>query len=135
MMRRAAVPALIIALATATGSQWRGASATEAEQAEATDGLGELRSGEAAPDERMAARQAELEAIRRTIEVSQRRQESLRAELEGVESDRAKLGAELIATAQRMRRTETRSALSKPGSTSCTPIRMGFAGSLRERRA
>ena len=57
-----------------------------------------------------AARQpavaTELEAIRRSIEVSEKRQEALRSDIAGIESDRAKLSADLIATAQRLMQTE-----------------------------
>ncbi|MCF1503668.1 peptidoglycan DD-metalloendopeptidase family protein [Afifella sp. H1R] len=55
---------------------------------------------------RRRARAAELEAVRRSIEVSKKRQEALRREIETVEADRAKLSSELIATAQRLRRAE-----------------------------
>ncbi|HWT31713.1 MAG TPA: peptidoglycan DD-metalloendopeptidase family protein, partial [Propylenella sp.] len=77
------------------------AVATEAEDLAA----GELR-GSSGAEERKSARQAELEAIRRSIEVSERRQNALREEIAELESDRAKLSADLIATAQRLRRSE-----------------------------
>ncbi|WP_224404820.1 peptidoglycan DD-metalloendopeptidase family protein [Afifella sp. IM 167] len=58
------------------------------------------------PEARAKARQAELEAIRRSISVSEKRQEQLRREIEAVEAGRAKLSGELISTAQRLRRAE-----------------------------
>jgi septal ring factor EnvC (AmiA/AmiB activator) len=67
--------------------------------------------------------------------VSQRRQESLRAELEGVESDRAKLGAELIATAQRIRRTEDEIRAVETRLDQLHANEDGIRSSLRERRA
>ncbi len=66
--------------------------------------MGDLRGG--AAEERKRVREAELEAIRRSIEVSQRRQAALREEMEGLERDRAGLSGELISTAQRLRETE-----------------------------
>lgn len=78
--------------------------ATEAAAPE--EALGELRGGDASPAERKQAREAELEAIRRSIEVSERRQSALRDEIEGLDKDTATLNADLIATAQRFRQTE-----------------------------
>lgn len=66
--------------------------------------MGDLR-GEAA-EERKRAREAELEAVRRSIEVSARRQDALREEIEGLERDRASLSEELLTTARRLRETE-----------------------------
>lgn len=57
--------------------------------------------------ERKRQRELELEAIRRSLTVSERRQEALRGEMQGIETDRAKLSTELIGTAQRLQRTET----------------------------
>ncbi len=66
--------------------------------------LGELRGVNAA--NRKQAREAELEAIRRSLEVSERRQAALRDEIDGLDQDRETLSADLIATAQRMRTAE-----------------------------
>jgi septal ring factor EnvC (AmiA/AmiB activator) len=83
---------------------WPAASAIETEQLDSVD---DMRAGAAASaDDRKHAREAELEAIRRSIEVSERRQNALRDEIAGLESDRARLRADLMATAQRLRRTE-----------------------------
>jgi septal ring factor EnvC (AmiA/AmiB activator) len=79
------------------------ARATENEQ---LDSVEELRGGAPSAEERKRARQAELDAIRRSIEVSERRQASLREEIEALEQDRASLTSDLIATADRMRRAE-----------------------------
>jgi septal ring factor EnvC (AmiA/AmiB activator) len=78
--------------------------ATEAPVPE--DAVGELRGGEGSAADRKQAREAELEAIRRSIEVSERRQAALREEIEGLEQDDATLSADLIATARRLRETE-----------------------------
>ncbi|MYZ48659.1 murein hydrolase activator EnvC family protein [Propylenella binzhouense] len=59
------------------------------------------------PEERRRLRQSELDSIRRSMVVSEKRQAALRAEIEGLETDRAKLSSDLIATAERMRRTES----------------------------
>jgi septal ring factor EnvC (AmiA/AmiB activator) len=80
-------------------------------EVEQPDAVGELRGGsdataEASAERRKQAREAELEAVRRSIEVSTRRQQALREEIGALESDREKLSADLIATAQRLRRTE-----------------------------
>ena len=56
--------------------------------------------------ERKQAREAELEAIRRSIEVSTRRQDALREEISSLDHDRQTLSADLIATAQRLRQAE-----------------------------
>ncbi len=61
---------------------------------------------EAAAGARKQAREAELEAIRRSMEVSERRQASLREEIEGIEQDRESIAADLLATAKRLRETE-----------------------------
>ncbi len=53
------------------------------------------------------ARVAELEAIRRAIDVSKSRQADLRTEISTIETDRDKLAADLIDTAERLRDTET----------------------------
>ena len=61
---------------------------------------------EARVAERKRAREEELQAIRRTIEVSQKRQAALRDDIAGIESDRARLSGELVATMQRLREAE-----------------------------
>jgi septal ring factor EnvC (AmiA/AmiB activator) len=76
--------------------------ATEVEEPGIVDDLGV----EISPAERKQAREAELEAIRRTIAVSERRQATLREEIEGLEQDQASLSADLIATGRRLRGTE-----------------------------
>jgi septal ring factor EnvC (AmiA/AmiB activator) len=60
----------------------------------------------ASAEARKQAREAELQAIRRSIEVSERRQASLRGEIEALDQDRETLGADLVATGQRLRATE-----------------------------
>jgi septal ring factor EnvC (AmiA/AmiB activator) len=91
---------VLLALVVA-GAAPRHAPAAETESG---DGLGELRGLTAA--EQKQAHEAELEAIRRSLEVSERRQAALRAEIEGLDQDRETLSADLIATAQRMRAAE-----------------------------
>ena len=76
--------------------------ATEAEEPGIVDDLGV----EISAEERKQAREAELEAIRRTIAVSERRQATLREEIEGLEQGQASLSADLIATGRRLRSTE-----------------------------
>src|SRR5436190_7928446 len=92
------------ALLVALGSFAAAASmvgATEFEQpAAATPGK------DLTPEQRKQAREAELEAIRRTIAVSERRQTALKQEIEGLRKDRAALSADLIATGRRLRSTE-----------------------------
>ena len=73
------------------------------------DALSELRGGDVSPAELKQAREAELEAIRRSIEVSERRQAALREEIEGLDKDTATLNADLIATARRQARPRRRS--------------------------
>jgi septal ring factor EnvC (AmiA/AmiB activator) len=91
----------IVGLALVAANGVRAAEADTAESA-----LGELRGGEASAADRKQAREAELEAIRRTIEVSERRQSALREEIDGLDQDSATLSADLVATAQRQRATE-----------------------------
>lgn len=94
---------LLLSVVLIAASSAESSSATEADQ---LGSLNEIRGGEASPEERKRAREAELEAIRRSISVSEKRQASLRGEIDGLESDRARLSADLIATAQRLRATE-----------------------------
>jgi septal ring factor EnvC (AmiA/AmiB activator) len=63
-------------------------------------------SGDPTAAERKQARQAELDAIRRTIAVSERRQAALRDEILGLKRDSASLSADMVATGQRMRAIE-----------------------------
>ncbi len=87
-------------------SLWAPHYGRAAEAAASDDALGELRGGEGSAADRKEAREAELESIRRSIEVSERRQEALRDEIAGLDKDSAALTADLIATAQRLRSTE-----------------------------
>jgi septal ring factor EnvC (AmiA/AmiB activator) len=100
MNGRTVLRAFLLAALAAPGSSM--AAATEAEQLAA---VRELRGSDSAED-RKRAREAELAAIGRSIEVSERRQAALRDEIEGLDQDHATLSADLIATAQRMRRAE-----------------------------
>jgi septal ring factor EnvC (AmiA/AmiB activator) len=100
-------------------------SATEAEQpAEA----------EASADARKQARQAELEAIRRSIEVSARRQDSLREEIESLDQDRETLSADLIATGKRLRDAEEEIAATESRLDQLHANEDGVRRSLLERR-
>lgn len=54
--------------------------------------------------DRMLAREAELESIRRSVTISKKRQAALEQEIRDIEADRAKLSRELIDTAQRLQR-------------------------------
>ncbi len=101
MVRRHFFAALLLAFGALSCG-----SATRATEIEAANAIAELRRSEASAEERKQAREAELEAIRRTIAVSERRQGALRDEIEGLEQDRASLSADLIATARRVRATE-----------------------------
>ena len=56
--------------------------------------------------ERKQGREAELDAIRRTIAVSERRQAALREEIDGLQKHQSSLSADLIATGRRLRATE-----------------------------
>jgi len=106
------------------------AFATEADQLEAVD---DLRGGSA--EQRRNAREAELEAIRRSIEVSARRQSALREEINALERDGETLSADLIATAQRMRATEQEVAGIEGRIEQLHMQEDGVRRSLRQRRA
>jgi len=108
------------------------ASANAVEQPES---LSEIRGGEAGPEERKRAREAELEAIRRSISVSEKRQASLRGEIDGLESDRARLSADLIATARRLRATENEIKGIEERLEQLHANEDGVRQSLRQRRA
>ncbi len=60
----------------------------------------------AAVEARKQARQAEYDALRRSIEVSKRRQAALQSEIEGLDKDSATLNSDLLATGARLRSTE-----------------------------
>lgn len=86
-------------------------------------------------EDRKRAREAELDAIRRSIEVSQRRQTALRDEIAGLESDRAKLSADLIATGKRLQRAEEEIRSTELRLDELHANEDGIRQSLRERRA
>jgi septal ring factor EnvC (AmiA/AmiB activator) len=72
-----------------------------------TDNVAALQTEGAAEAETLKrAREAELEAIRRSINLSERRQAELGDEIAAIETDRSRLMAALIETAQRLRATE-----------------------------
>jgi septal ring factor EnvC (AmiA/AmiB activator) len=100
MNSRTVLRAFLLAALAAPGTCV--AAGTDAEQLAA---VRELRGTDSAED-RKRAREAELAAIGRSIEVSERRQASLREEIGALGQDHATLSADLIATAQRMRRAE-----------------------------
>jgi septal ring factor EnvC (AmiA/AmiB activator) len=78
-----------------------------AQPARAIEGFGATNDAPAmTPAERKQAREAELESIRRTIAVSERRQAALKGEIEGLSKDSASLSADLIATGKRLRGIE-----------------------------
>jgi septal ring factor EnvC (AmiA/AmiB activator) len=131
--------ALLVLAAVLPLAAQAGARATEAEGAtETTGSVGELRRGgegtQAAPESRKQSREAELEAIRRSIEVSERRQEALRGEIEGLEQDAAGLSADLVATARRMRETEDGAARIEKRLDSLHVEAEALRASLAERR-
>ena len=117
--------------------------ATEAEQAQGTPPgpgvgaeVGDLRGAQGgSAEDRQRAREAELDAIRRSSEVSDRRQNSLRQEMEGLENDRARLSADLIATAQRLRQAENEIAVIEGRLKGMQAAEDMVRDSLRERRA
>jgi len=57
-------------------------------------------------DNRVIAREAELESIRRSMTVSQKRQAALEREIDEIETDRSRLSRDLIETAQRLQRLD-----------------------------
>jgi septal ring factor EnvC (AmiA/AmiB activator) len=63
--------------------------------------------GGASAEARVRAREAELESIRRFLQVSEKRQAALKGEVAAIEADRAALSADLLRTAERMRQVET----------------------------
>jgi septal ring factor EnvC (AmiA/AmiB activator) len=132
----------VLAAALLLGLAQNGSFATEAEPelpagtADPAAAVGELRGTQAAsPVDRQRAREAELEAIRRSIEVSERRQNALRDEMAGLENDRAKLSADLIATAQRLRQAENEIADIEKRLAEMHAAEDAVRLSLRERRA
>lgn len=112
--------------------QMEAAAAAEAEQLES---LNEIRGTDVSAAERKSAREAELEAIRRSIAVSEKRQSSLREEIEGLENDRASLSADLIATAQRLRSTEEEIRVIETRLDQLHDNEDGVRRSLRQRQA
>lgn len=90
--------AALVLLAFAALLQFAPAAATEDSSAD----LGV----EASAEQRKQAREAELEAIKRNIEISERRQAALRKEIEGLRKDSTSLSADMIATGRRMRMME-----------------------------
>jgi len=114
---------------------WLGAASALATETDPVGSLPDLRGGEPSLDERRSAREAELESIRRTIGVSERRQAALGREIEAIEEDRATLNAELIATAQRLRQTEEAVREGESRLEQLSRNEAGLRLSLRERRA
>jgi septal ring factor EnvC (AmiA/AmiB activator) len=125
------IPAVAL-VALALALQIPPAAATEPESVDSAEERGNVA---ASPEDRMHAREAELEAIRRSIEVSERRQADLRQEIEGLEQDRAQLNADLIATAQRLRDAEEEIALIEARLDQLHANEDGIRQSLRERRS
>lgn len=92
-------PAAAVALAAVLGVTAlapAGAAETELETTEPA-------AGEEAAAARKQEREAELEAIRRSLGVSERRQAALEEEIKGLEADRAKLSKDMIETADTLR--------------------------------
>lgn len=81
------------------------------------------------------AREAELEAIRRSINLSERRQAELAEEIGAIEADRSRLMAALIETAQRLRATETEIGRIELRLDRLQANQDGIRESLRSRRA
>jgi len=97
--------------------------------------LDEASGSEPGVEARKLGREAELESIRRSIVVSERRQSALRQEIDGLEQDRANLNSELIATAHRMRATEEEIARIEARIDRLHGNEDGLRASLGERRA
>ena len=127
-IRLRALPLVVLAGAMIAASP--GVRATEA-----VDAIGELRGSEGSAEHRKQAREAELEAIRRSIEVSERRQSALRDEIDGLDKDSASLSADLIATAKRMRAAEDEIAGIEARLERLHAQADGVRRSLHERRA
>jgi septal ring factor EnvC (AmiA/AmiB activator) len=89
---------------------------------------------ETSAEARKQAREAELEAIRRSIEVSGRRQDELRDEIATLEQDRETLSADLIATGQRLRATEEKIAAAEERLDQLHANEDGVRRSLYQRR-
>jgi septal ring factor EnvC (AmiA/AmiB activator) len=105
---------------------------SEVEQLESVD---ELRRDEVPANERKRAREAELEQIRRSMDVSARRQQALQEEMQGLEDDREKLRADLIATARRLREAENRIRVTEARLDQLHDNEDSLRQSLRDRRA
>lgn len=106
------------------------ALATEPAEPESMENLG----GGATPEESKRAREAELEAIRRTIAVSEGRQAALRQEIDGLQKDQASLSADLVATGRRLRATEDDVSRIESGLEQLHAEEQGIRQSLHERR-
>lgn len=136
MLIRTRFPAFLFLVHTAALCGWSGALAAEPQQL----AVGELRgvadaSADASAEQRKQAREAELEAIRRSMEVSERRQGSLREEIAALENDREKLRADLMATAQRERQLDEEVGALEVRLTQLQADEAGARQSLRQRRA
>ena len=93
---------LTVLLACAGALSW-GAGAPAAEDTAGSTTI--VRQG-GGIDTRVVAREAELESIRRSMSVSEKRQAELEKEIREIEADRSKLSRELIETAQKSQRFE-----------------------------
>ena len=136
MTNRLAASALIAPVLAAALLAASPARTSEIEDASAAADLrGSDVGGIDSADERRRARAAELQAIRRSIEVSERRQQSLSQEIDNLEDDRASLSAELIATVQRLRAAEAEIEAIEGRLAELHADEEGVRASLRERRA
>lgn len=106
-------------------------SVPEGQAAEATQPDAEAQADAAA---RKQAREAELEAIRRSIDVSERRQGALRDEIATLEADGETLSADLIATGKRIQATETEIAAAEKRLDRLHANEDGIRESLHKRR-
>jgi septal ring factor EnvC (AmiA/AmiB activator) len=97
------------------------------------ESIGDL-GGEASAEERKRAREAELEAIRRTMAVSESRQTALRQEIDGLDKDQASLSADLVATGRRLRATEDDVSRTESRLDRLHAEEQGIRQSLHERR-
>lgn len=85
-------------------------------------------------EDRRQAREAELEAIRRSISVSQQRQDELKGEISRIEEDRSSLNQQLIDTAQRLRDAEDKVTGAEKHLDELHGNEDGIRRSLQERR-
>lgn len=91
--------------------------------------------GQADAEALKRAREAELEAIRRSINLSERRQADLAEEIAGIEADRSRLMTALIETAQRLRATEAEIGTIETRLDHLYANQDGIRESLKKRRA